>query len=75
MSSRVVVGAGRRIVGNHERQRTESHTRTPWVSQPYEWLAQPDQQGRDGWRWVRRLWPRRGATADVYSEAINPGLW
>jgi hypothetical protein len=23
-----------------------SHTRHPWVSQPYEWLAQPDQEGR-----------------------------
>ncbi|MFJ1672413.1 glycosyl hydrolase family 65 protein, partial [Streptomyces bottropensis] len=31
----------------HGRQTTESHTRHPWVSQPYEWLAHPDQQGRD----------------------------
>lgn len=28
------------------RQRPESHTQRPWVTQPYEWLDQPGQEGR-----------------------------
>lgn len=31
---------------SHRWQPHGSHTRHPWVSQPYEWLAQPDHEGR-----------------------------
>ncbi|WP_411149047.1 hypothetical protein, partial [Streptomyces sp. A30] len=29
-----------------KRQPTDSHTQHPWAIQPYEWLNQPDQEGR-----------------------------
>ncbi|AEW95189.1 hypothetical protein SCATT_28180 [Streptantibioticus cattleyicolor NRRL 8057 = DSM 46488] len=28
------------------RQPPDSHTQHPWATQPYEWLDQPDQDGR-----------------------------
>src|SRR4051812_22436611 len=28
------------------RQPPDSHTQHPWATQPYEWLDQPDQEGR-----------------------------